>query len=98
MNAIDFSKINEKLREDNVYFMDEAEVYVVVADVTKKEARLALDLHDQEMDGQDFPDDLELEAVSFYEAPSPEGEEGWIWWTNPKGKSKFLTKGWIARI
>ena len=79
-----FSEINEKLSEDNVFFEgDYSEMYVVLVNVTKDEAYWAIRLIDyrdagvtDEAEGFQYED---LEAVKFYEGKNPKNKDE-DWW------------------
>lgn len=98
-NMTDYSKISKKLNDENVYFVDEAETYVVVADVTRKQACKAMNLFDKDEFGGDGEiDEDEIECVKFYEIMEGKYKD-WIWWGEDRPvKSKFISLGWIYRI
>lgn len=97
---LDYKKISKKLDVDKVWFMDEPEAYVVLADVTRKQAIRAIHLFEKEecglADDELFDGDY-LRAVEFREGKHENGEN-YIWWGNYPPGSKFLTKGWVGSI
>lgn len=94
----DYKEISKKLNQDNVYLMDGAEVYVVIANVTQRQAWKAIRLYEHINCGIDYSDleeGVQLEdliKVKFYE------EGVWLYWDDAPKDAKYISTGWIFRI